>query len=374
MRFVIGLLWLFACVACTNHHTLQAQTLHAVVVGDRSPSAGWGKYTGAVAMDLTHVSASMAENMPEARLRMIRLEIEEDQDSSPKNLLDAIAKLEVGSGDAILFYFTGHGSVDDQGHYLALAQGRLYRKELLEALVNKRGRLVALITDCCNTRSDGYLYAAPAFGLEAPRNPSPLFRKLFFETEGVVDLNSSSPGESSFFAPIHENRPPDSLGSIFTLAWVKWIQQERNRPRTWDEMVRAVGLMVHQSFRDYYPKGASIAKGAPIQTEQSIFPFTYPGMPPAEGPRTGIIVRDFQGRGSVIIEVTPGSPATQVYLIREARFVSLQPQQVVVAVNGKPTPNTESVVREIQAAPQIMRLTIRDAKQGSFDALIRTRY
>jgi hypothetical protein len=47
---------------------------------------------------------------------------------------------------------------------------------------------------------------------------------------------------------------------------------------------------------------------------------------------------------------------------------------VVVAVNGKPTPDTESVVREIKASPQIMRITVRDAKKGSFDALIRMKY
>jgi hypothetical protein len=372
MRWIIRLL-LFVAFACQCHLDVQAQTLHAVLVGDVSPSAGWGKYTGSVAMDLTQVSTSISENMPESRVHLIRLEIEEDQDSSPANLLDAVSRIEAKSGDAILFYFTGHGSADDQGHYLALAQGKLYRKDLLDALVRKNGKMVALITDCCNTRSDGYLYAAPYIHVERPRSPTPLFKKLFFETEGVVDINSSSPGQSSFFAPIKEG-PPDSLGSIFTLEWVKWNSQEKSKPRSWDELVRSVGLMVHKSFHDYYPKGASIAKGAPIQTEQSIFPFTYPGMPPAEGPRSGIIVRDFPGRGSVIIEVTPGSPATGVFLIRQERFASLQPQQVVVAVNGKPTPDTESVVREIKASPQIMRMTVRDAKQGTFDALIRMKY
>jgi len=90
-----------------------------------------------------------------------------------------------------------------------------------------------------------------------------LFRPLFFETKGAVDIHSSSPNESSFFAPIKEGSL-DSFGSIFTLAWTKWNYQERNRARSWDDMVRAVGLMVHKSFHDYYPKGASIAKGAPI--------------------------------------------------------------------------------------------------------------
>jgi len=76
----------------------------------------------------------------------------------------------------------------------------------------------------------------------------------------------------------------------------------------------------------------------------------------------------------VITEVTAGSPATQVYLVREERFVSLQPQQVVIAINGKPTLDTKAIVQEIQASPQIMRLTLRDSKQGTFDALLRMKY
>lgn len=372
MRSFIALICLAASV-CFSSPNLYAQTLHAILVADVSPSAGWGKYTASVMMDLTHVSTSISENMPEASVHLTRLTFEEDQDSSPKNLLDAIATLKVRPNDAILFYFTGHGAADDQGHYLALAQGHLYRKDLLDALSAKKAGLTALITDCCNTRSDGYLFVSPYIHVDRPPAPSPLFRTLFFETKGIVDINSSSPSESSFFAPITEGSP-DAFGSIFTLAWSRWNGQEKSRARSWDEMVRAVGLMVHKSFHDYYPKGASIAKGAPIQTQQSIFPFAYPGMPDSEGPRTGITLRDFPGRGSVIIEVTAGSPATQVYLVRKERFVSLQPQQVVVAINGKPIPDTKTAVQEIQASPQIMRITLRDAKQGTFDALLRMKY
>lgn len=99
-----------------------------------------------------------------------------------------------------------------------------------------------------------------------------------------------------------------------------------------------------------------------------------PVSPQNEGPRTGIIIRDFTGQNSVITEVTPGSPATQVFLLRKDQFISLQPQQVVVAINGAPTPDTRSVVHEINASPQIMRMTIRDARQGTFDVLLRMKY
>jgi hypothetical protein len=350
-----------------------AQVLHAVVVGDVSPSAGWGKYTSAVAMDMTLVSIAIAENMPERQFNLVRFEINEDEYSSPANVLATVNELTVRPDDSILFYFTGHGSVDDKGHYLALATGKLYRKDLLAALMAKRTRMVALITDCCNTRSDGYLYASPYVEVTSPPVPTPLFKRLFLDTDGVVDITSSSPGESAFFAPYQEE-PPGSPGSIFTTTLVNWINQERQNPRSWDELVRGVSLRVHQAFRDYYPKGATIAKGAPIQTQQNVYPFQYPGIPDNEGPRTGLVVRDFPGRGAVIIEVAQGSPATQAFLIHQDRFVSLRAQQVIVSVNGKATSNTAAVAEAIRKSPQILRLSIRDPMQGTFEVLVRMRY
>jgi hypothetical protein len=349
------------------------QVLHVVVVGDVSPSAGWGKYTSAVAMDMTLVSIAIAENMPERQVNLVRFEISEDEYSTPANVLATLEELTVGPSDAILFYFTGHGSVDDKGHFLSLAAGKLYRKDLLSALAAKRARMIALITDCCNTRSDGYLYASPYVEVTSPPVPTPLFRRLFLETSGVVDITSSSPGESAFFAPYQED-PPGSPGSIFTTQLVDWISRERQNKRSWDELVRGVSLRVHQAFRDYYPKGATIAKGSPIQTEQNVFPFQYPEMPAKEGPRTGLVVRDFPGRGAVIIDVAQGSPSTQAFLIQQDRFISLRAQQVIVSVNGKSTSNTAAVADAIRKSDQISRLSIRDPTQGTFDVLVRMRY
>ena len=371
MHCLIGVTALLSC--CES----SAQQLHAVIVGDISPSTGFGKYVSAVKNDLLGLSIALEENMPKSRINRSYLEIRDDEDSSPAIIRQALLDMKVNANDAILFYYSGHGSADDKGHYLAFAHGKLYREELLKLLTAKGARLVALITDCCSTRSDGYVYMAPNFEIPDRRSPTPLFQKLFFDTRGLVDINSASPGESAFFAPYREDETTGqhgSDGSIFTIAWLHWLDQEKQNQRSWEDMVRAVSLKVHKAFRDFYPKGASIAKGAPIQTDQNVYPFTYPGKPANEGPRTGLVIRDFTGRNSVITHVTPGSPATQVFLLRKDQFSSLQPQQVIVAINGTPTPDTKSVVQEINASPQIMRMTIRDARQGTFDVLLRMKY
>jgi hypothetical protein len=380
MKVPQGRLWAssvgwMVCVLLLQGSMAQGQTLHAILAGDVSPSAGWGKYTMALAMDLTVVSAMLSNNMPEQHLNVVRLEIDDDDLSDPATLLRAIQELSVQPRDTVFFYFTGHGSVDDQGHYFALARGKLYRKTLLNALAAKRPQLSVLISDCCNTRSDGYLYAAPNIRTVPPRNPTPLFRSLFLEPQGTVDITSSSPGESAFFAPIDvDNFELGFPGSIFTQEWTEWADANHNQRRTWDDMVRGVSLKVHAAFREYYPKGASIAKGAPIQTQQTVYPIRYPGMPESQGPKTGLVVRDFPGKGAVITDITKGSPASQVFVIRQDKFTSLRPQQVITAINGHATPDTESVKKAIDTSPQIMRLTIRDPNQGTLDILLRKKY
>lgn len=350
-----------------------AQNLHAILVADLSPSAEWGKYTGAVAMDITQVSVMLSMNMPESRLQILPMRIEENQDSTPENILAAIESVQVRPEDSLLFYYTGHGAADDQGHYLSLARGKLYRKKLLSALQKKEAKMTTLITDCCNTRSDGYMYAAPAFQVEPPSQPTALFNALFLSPTGVVDIISSSPGESAFFTPVDEQRD-EFPSSIFTKELTTWVDQHKAHPHTWDDIVRAVSLRVHNSFHSHYPKGASVAKGGIVQKEQNVFAIQYPGIPPATGPRTGLVVRDFQGKGAVITEVAPKSPATQVFRIDRNKFVTLQPQQVILSINDVPTPTTELVVKQVGSSPIIMKLKIRDVSLGTFDVLLRMKY
>lgn len=368
--------WILACVWLVVHtvccQVVSAQNIVAIVAGDISPSGQWGKYTAHVMLDETNIRGMLEDNMPESRLQTRSLRLESDAKSDPKQLLAAVADAKVNANDTLLFFYTGHGSVDDQGHYLALAQGKLYRKRLLEALSAKGARLTVLITDSCNSRSDGYMFIAPAYQSANPPVPTELFQSLFLQPKGVVDINSCSPGESAFFTPL--GGPLHETGSVFTKALTDWVQKNQHRKRVWDEMVREVSLQVLTDFHDFYPKGAQVAKGAVVQSQQTVYPTQYPGMPEKKGPRTGFVIRDFPGTGAVITTVEPGSPAAQVYLLREDTFASLAPQQVIVTVNGQAASDTRQVVGAIQASPQIVRLGIRDAQRGTFDVLLRMRY
>jgi hypothetical protein len=253
---------------------------------------------------------------------------------------------------------------------LLLAKGKLYRQQLIDAMLAKKPRLAVLITDCCNSRSDGYNFVAAAPYVNEPKSVTPLFSSLMIEPKGLVDINSSSPGQSSFFTPLDHDPP----GSIFSFELAKWAEQHKNRKVSWNEMVHDVSLQVHTAFKAYYPKGAQIAKGVPVQTEQSVYAITYPGQPEKEGPRTGFVVRDFPGRGVVITEIAAKTPATQVFDAKSKKFVSLQAQQVVTSINGNAVTNVDTLVKLIKESPQIMRIGIRDGKTGVHEYLLRMRY
>ncbi len=351
----------------------EAQTLHAVLVSDGSPAAQWGKFSAAISMDVKVIDAMIGSSMPKSQLDVHLMEIEQDEKSDPNIVLKAIADLRVKPNDTLLFYYSGHGAADDDGQYFEMARGKLHRKTVRDSLESKRARLVVILTDCCNVRSDGFFFSTPFINTIPPDKPSPLFQSLFLDQKGTIDITSSAPGESAFFTPIREGSI-QIPGSIFTQELAELADVQSATRMTWDDLVRGVSLKVHAAFHEYYPNGTSIAKGKSVQKQQTVHPIEYPGMPANQGPRTGFVVRDFPGRGSVITEVTPSSPASQIFVIAKDRFDTLRQQQVVVAINGNRVDNTEAVVKAVADSAQIMRLTIRDATQGSFDVLMRLRY
>ncbi|MFN7449198.1 MAG: hypothetical protein ACK56W_15515 [Pirellula sp.] len=363
----------FAFIFSMAGGPLSAQTIHAIVLGDLSPAAGWGKLAPNIVLDTLTIGGMLESNMPERQLNLLNMQLTEDDQSDPTRVLKLIYELNPRPVDTVVFYYSGHGASDDQGHYLAMANGKLHRKKVLDAMLRKGPRLAVLITDCCNLRSDGQMFFAPFFQVDRPSSPTPLFRSLFLEPKGIVDVNSSAPGEGAFFAPSGDDIG-SKRGSIFTIGLTAWVEKNQSQRRIWDELVRGVSLHVHASFHDYYPKGIQASKGDQVQTQQNVFPIQYPGMPENKGPRTGFLIRDFPGKGAVITKVEANSPASQVFLVDKEVFASLSPQQVIISINGKPVETTEQVVKAIAQSPQIARLRIREAIKGEFDVLIRMRY
>lgn len=350
--------------------TLRAQTLHALVIADLSPWAGWGKYAPAIQGDAAILFFQLHSQIPPQQLNYHSLQMFDNRASDPAAIREALAEITVRPQDTLLVYFTGHGSHDDQGHYFDLAQGKLYRSDLKALMETKAPRLNVLLTDSCDLRSDGEDFFAPFLMPIEPATASPLFRSLFFTPEGWVDINSSAPNEASFVGQLRDEELP---GSLFTSELNRFWERHQHRPSTWDLLVREVSIGVSVAFQANYPKGAMLAKGSKVQTAQNVYPLAYPGMPPQDGPRSGLVVRDHPGGGALITEVTPGYPGQRVFDIQAKVYGTLRAGQVIINVNGQPIADAEAFAVVVRRSPQIMRLTIVSGERTG-EVLARLRY
>lgn len=366
------LMCLVVLVAAALVQPAYGQRLLVLMTADLSPAAKWGVYAPNLTMDLLRMRTFFESNAPAERLQLETLYIEENADATPERILDALRRFEPTPQDAVAFYFTGHGGIDDRGSYFDLAGGKLYREQVRGLLTSKQPRLTVLLTDCCNSRSDGRKEIAGAPFNEPPKSYSPLFTTLFVRPTGVVDVNSSAPGQSAFFLPNTDGNF-DKFGSIFTTTLTEWAEKNQRRTASWDDLLREVSLKVHATFHAAYPKGAKGAKGNEVQSDQDVFAPEYPGMPNERGLRAGIYVVDNDGQSVRINGWDPNSPAAASYNVKGGTYTAVPVGGVITAINGRGVSNTAAFQQAVTNSPQIMRLTIvRGGITG--DYLIRLRY
>lgn len=353
--------------------TTLGQELHVLKVCDTSDWARWGKFRPNIQMDSVNAFAMFFNNVPENQLDMISITLEENDSPPPAEILKTIDDFQIAPADTLVFYYSGHGGADDRGHYLVMAKGKIYREDLRRHMLAKGPRLTVILTDCCNVRSDGRAFMAPAVRLVPPHDVTPIFDSLFFKPRGVVDINSSAPNESAFFFAARDKHGMYQ-GSLFSGLLTRYIRQAVARRISWDTLVRDIGLAVGVEFRKNYPQGASIAKGAVRQRQQNVYAISYPGMPERKGPRTGLTVRDFAGGGVLIVGVVEDSPSQRVYDVKADRYVALNRGGIIYSANGKPVRNVKELAAVVKASPRIMRLGIGRLGSHQTDYLIRLRY
>jgi len=130
---------------------------------------------------------------------LLNLRILKGDDVSPRAIVDAIRAFPLGPNDTLLFYYSGHGATfEGRGHVLTTSQGNLLRSDLRAVVAQRRARLSVLLTDCCSSLVRARPQP-PTAGAPAPRpQVSPMLRCLLLQHQGIVDVTSSSFGESSW--------------------------------------------------------------------------------------------------------------------------------------------------------------------------------
>lgn len=344
----------------------EAQRIHALIIADASPSCGWGRFGTYVRADALQITGFLKTHVPKEQLLVESFVYLADAEASPESVRAAVLKLKPEPNDTVFFYYTGHGGIDDRGSHFLLNGGKLYRDEVRALLQNTKSRLVVLLTDCCNSRSDG-LSIGTREVFKSPPEISPLCRSLLIEPTGIVDVNSSAPGESAFFSEEHK-------GSIFTQTALEWFKQRREQRVTWSNFMDDVSVRVHLLFRTRFPQGASMAKGGAVQSDQNVFAWDYVGRPENRELRAGLIVRDNVGGGAFILEAKPDSPAAAAYDVAADTYVALPNRGVVTTINGRSIANAADFLKAVDESKQIMQLSIVEGDRPAREYLMRMRY
>lgn len=162
-----------------------------------------GDLRNSVLIDQSRIERLLKANVPADRLALHTLG---GTRLTSAKVLEHYAALKVAPGDALLFFYAGHGSKDPDKGYAFEPQLRkvppIYRSDVREAMKRTKAGLVVILSDCCSTPSR--LAGKPFFGDTRPVTPEsgtgmhPTLEHLFFSHKGVVDVTAAADGESSW--------------------------------------------------------------------------------------------------------------------------------------------------------------------------------
>lgn len=157
------------------------------------------------------------------RPHRLQLAILDGDDVTPQQVLAHYRNLRgrVRPEDSLLFFYTGHGAATvKRGHILTMTRGELDRKQLREAMTALRPRLTIILSDACSRLKREFR------GVEVKSPPKatwPVMDCLFFNHEGVTDINGCGPNS---FGWCHRDEMKVPRGGTFALALVPLLCQK----------------------------------------------------------------------------------------------------------------------------------------------------
>ncbi|MGL4553021.1 MAG: caspase family protein [Gemmataceae bacterium] len=174
---------------------------------------------------------------------------------SAAKIVDAIRSLKgkVKADDAVLFFYGGHGAVNDvHGHVLKMTGGG---KDLTRSLLRKEmealgAGLTVLLTDCCSTKEKNDVTQPPPVGPGRGVEIHPTVKHLFFQSRGVVDITAATAAEAAW--------SDDKNGGLFTRSLAKMLLKtpkqltgDEDGVVTWQKFFPQLQADTQQFFKDW---------------------------------------------------------------------------------------------------------------------------
>jgi hypothetical protein len=341
--------------------TRPAGRIHVLLVGDTNDSS-IGHSTEVDLQNLANLFRELVPIPSQLEMQTIR-----GNDVSKENILRTISTFHPAADDAFVFIWTGHGAYNSIGHYFGMPNGEgLYRADVVAAMRLLGPRLVVVLSGSCNEASQANVqweYRShccfhPTLH-EKPQRISPIAEELFLGPRGVVDINGASEGQLGF--------ANNERGCSFLCPLACYLRENSERRVCWATLVNEVSPRVQEFVNEVAPKGYFHEANKKLYTQQTPKVWTLPD--DNRGPRFGVGATNNDGDGVRVVQVWSGFPSTRLVCLETGQRWVLEPNDVILTINGQPIRCVHEYARAMDASPQQVQLAVRDWRTGQIGVL-----
>ena len=232
----------------------EGATLHTVLVGDSlDKQLGDGFSTSVTSM---HKELAKVANFAGMEFKS---KILLGRKTTISNVINALESLNVGENDTLFLYMTMHGyrtpSKDEISHWPNLFFGQERNggdfSFFLNEALKKNPRLLIVYTDSCNSYfPENAVPTRMALQSLYVMHDDTLrilnARRLFLESEGVILITSSTPGQYSWGS--------QAIGGVMTQEFIKELNfgLTSHELYSWDELLQNIFIKMIQLYEEKY--------------------------------------------------------------------------------------------------------------------------
>jgi hypothetical protein len=233
--------------------TLEAATLHAVLVGDTNDKAlGKGMK---INIENMHDELSKAADLTGLELNVV---MKYGKSTKRDQVIKQIEELEVGPDDVVIAFFSMHGyrthSKDTQWPSLFFGQDLtgVDLDYIVNSISQKNPRLLIALADSCNIYASGIntLHAPSALAASFSINnyEKRNYKKLFLDSSGTIIASGSLPGTPAWGV--------NKLGSFMTIGLLESLQDvvKKKANASWENVFSQLEVRVDTYMKRYATK------------------------------------------------------------------------------------------------------------------------
>lgn len=229
--------------------------LYALLVVDINSGLG-----ESVVIDGDRVKDALRHGIGSDRLALTTLT---GKEVTPREILAYYQNLrnKVTKDDALFFFYCGHGAIDvDRGHFLYLQEGKaenLYRADLRQAMVKLGAGLTVIVTDCCSEKMKlKAKHKTRASPEPLHDDAKPIFRNLFFQHRGLVDITAAT--DNCSWGDDHQGGLfTRNFGKLLANSRIQEVDANHDGFVSWKEFFTRVQALTEKTFSVWAPKARS---------------------------------------------------------------------------------------------------------------------